>query len=243
MDEKLLERIETLEKNVRRALDIQEIKNLMARELYYHAANKEYLEETYALKTPGVAIEYNDGTHIRFEGAEAIRASKEEQKGMFGQSHLQGMRSLYPWIEDDPKNEYIGMSTFHYLTTDCIEIAEDGQTAKAAWASPGYLTQFWGGKLRAYWHFDRYGIDFVKEDSKWKIWHRHVYRDFLTPFEQSWVENSLNPESVGRPLPPLQAGAGPGTDTENAPYYPFKVSKLLPKPPEPYKTFSETFSY
>jgi hypothetical protein len=57
----------------------------------------------------------------------------------------------------------------HTLTILVVEIAEDGLTAKGVWISPGHETFPVGDKLKDYWSWGRYAVDFRKEDGKWKI--------------------------------------------------------------------------
>ena len=123
-------------------------------------------------------------------------------------------------------------------------MAEDGETAKGVWLSPGHVTFPMNGRLQAYWHWDRYAVDFIKEEGKWKIWHLFVGKDFTTPYEKSWVNSVLDSES------PPQLEDAPGFPKPNAKslhsyseYSPFKVAGFKPRPPKPYRTFSETFSY
>jgi hypothetical protein len=106
-------------------------------------------------------------------------------------------------------------------------------------------------------------VDFIKEDGKWKIWHANLLVQFMTPFEKSWVESSMaqvkataggapggavvdRGGAVGVGGMPAAAAAAK-TELRNQSYAVNRLSGLLseniPKQPEPYYTFSETFSY
>jgi hypothetical protein len=231
-----------LEGMVQRLNDIHEIQNVMSLHEYYHTAgmHKEEVEEIWAQKTPGVSWETGDLG--RFEGIDAIWKIYVDGKAMMGEANLKGMRTVYPQIEDKKENEFIGTMNVHMLTTPMIEVAGDGKTAKGIWMSPGHVTQLMGDKLTACWMWEKYAVDFVKEDGKWKIWHFHVYTDFQTPYEKSWLETSLEPK-----LPPVFPPDFPKSNkpmTDDYPQYsPFTTPKNLPRPPVPYETFSDTFSY
>jgi len=98
------------------------------------------------------------------------------------------------------------------------------------------------GKWNTVWMYEKYAIDFIKEDGKWKIWHFNALCDFSTPYDKSWVESSE--EMRLNPRPPMMGGQRdvPGLGTVN--YSTRRVQPMdFPKPPEPYRTFSETFSY
>ncbi len=232
----------SLEERVQRLEDIHEIQNAMSRHGYYHSAgmHREELENIWAQKTPGVSWE--SGDLGRFEGIEAIRECYVDGKEMLGEMNLKEMRKLYPEIKDEDKNKSVGTLNVHTLTTPVIEVAEDGKTAKGVWMSPGNVTQLAGGKLRAFWMWEKYGVDFVKEDRKWKIWHFHVYTDLMTPYEKSWVEQSLEPSPTPE-FPPGFPKPNRPAITSYPQYSPFTVPQFEPKPPEPYRTFDETFSY
>jgi hypothetical protein len=212
--------------------------------------HQEELEAIWARKAPDVAFE-EALFQARFVGLEAIHKYYVEfMRNFLFRSALVIMREWYPQLKDDPEEELpFGLAYMHTLTTPVIEVAEDGETAKGVWISPGYMTMPYRERLRAFWHWDRYGVDFIKEDGKWKIWHFFVGREFTSPYEKSWVDIALDDEEayelalqmfkgwpglsgvISEPLNPFEA------------YHPFKVARLKPRLPEPYKTFSETFSY
>jgi len=154
------------------------------------------------------------------------------------------MRELYPDVDPGPEEGIpFGVRILHTLTTPIIEVAEDRETAKAVWISPGYIAAPAGGKLQAMWHWDRYAIDFAREEGGWKIWHLWVGKDFSTPYEHSWVDDFFAE-------PGIDLRSVPGFSEPNAPsmisyegYSPFTRAPFVPEPPVPYRTFSETFSY
>ena len=88
-----------------------------------------------------------------------------------------------------------------------IEVAEDRQTAKAVWISPGYIAAPMGGKLQGLWHWDRYAIDFAREEDGWKIWHLWVGKDFSTPYEHSWVDDYFAGPNIDLTEDPRVPGA------------------------------------
>ena len=179
-----------------------------------------------------------------------------------------------------------------------IEIAEDGMTAKAAWYSPGVLSEGRQGQYRSAWIFETYSQDFVKEDGEWRNWHRCLSTDFMVGPEKSWTDSvraarlpapggdeipriggildrtksgELRPDQgQNPPTPGTQAsapgqppqggppqrgqgggpgGGGPGGSFKNLKmvtyqsWTPTTMPQYKPKPPVPYRTFSETFSY
>jgi hypothetical protein len=249
------ERLALLEGENRRlskANDVHEIQNVMSLHEYYHSAcmHQEELDAIWAQEADDVAFE-EALFQARFVGLEAIRTYYVDfMRNTLFRSALGLTRSLFPQLKDDPEDELaFGLSYMHTLTTPVIEVAEDGNTAKGVWISPGFITMPTMEKLQAYWHWDRYGVDFIREGGKWKIWHFFVGREFTTPYEKSWVDSALDgeePYAVSLDLFKQWPGFTEPHAAQLNPfdsYSPFKVASLKPRLPEPYRTFSETFSY
>lgn len=206
------------------AVDIHELQNVMGMHCWYHAhlLNDVELEkawvQTKELQETAVWAQNKD----YWKGMEAI-------KGYYG-----------PKVD---QKSMPGGFMFHTLTTAIIEVAEDRNSAKGVWYTPGMV----GTHKDASWLWERYGVDFANENGHWKIWHLHVYTDFgLSVFKGTSQKGEhfgieFAPEgAVGAPpmVPPAyQAKIGYrelGPDS-----YPV----LVPRLPEPYRTFGETFGY
>jgi hypothetical protein len=114
--------------------------------------------------------------------------------------------------------------------------------------SPGEVD---GKKVWAHWCWAKYGLDFLKQDGEWKIWHFHCYEVNRTPFEENWVtfaaknaefakENVMYFGEDGKPVF-MPEPDRPSTFVWE--YGPHAAAVLEPRPPEPYATFDETFEY
>ena len=212
---------------------------------YYHQANQhgDEMDVIWAQETEGLAME-EAVLNGRYIGLEAVRGYYVDFFAGFYRTMLAEMRRMYPEVETAPDAVMpFGVQLLHTLTTPVIEVAEDRETAKAVWISPGFVTTPAGGKLQAFWHWDRYAVDFARERGGWKIWHFWVGKEFSTPYERSWVDDFFAASG-------LDLRAVPGFPQPNAPsqttytgYSPFEPARFVPRPPEPYRTFSETFSY
>jgi len=207
--------MKSLEERVQRMEDVHEIQNLMGRLEFLHTAGLEKeAMQLFALKTPGVSAEVaNWGV---YEGPEGIR------KMSLG-IHLDGEQKARP-----------GTMHLHTLTTPVIEVAGDGKTAKAVWLSPGLETDGKDSKFQAMWAWVKYGIDFVKEEGKWKIWHSHAYAIFMTPYEKSWVEA---PPHTSTPMVVPDEIKPDRPSTYLWEYSTDRVYENVPAPPEPYETW------
>ncbi|MEU6261091.1 nuclear transport factor 2 family protein [Streptomyces sp. NPDC047043] len=213
-----------LQRRITALEDVWAIENLMSRHEYLHAAglNEEELDTCFALSEPDLSFEPEDWGV--WEGAEAIRLC-----------YVDGAPPVGP-----------GMMTEHATSTALVVVADDGRTAKGVWMSPGHET-FAGpeGDAHVFWSWGRYGVDFVKENGRWKFWHFHIYTTFRTPFATSWVDSALGPRMFDFAEGETPPGMTPPTrgTTDNTPYHPSRAPRLLPEPPRPYATFSETVSF
>lgn len=234
---RLEETNEIYKKRIERLDAIHEIQNLMGRYVWEHEVQKdpEFIETKFA-DNPDISWEV---AHMGlYKGREAVREILNQHGPREG--------SIAP-----------GTMFIHTLTTPVIEIAEDGQTAKGVWKSPGAetITDPETGKLRGMWALTKYACDFIKEDGKWKILHYHVYRIFMTPADMNYTdeyERKVMKTIGGTPEVGVPEGDRGGTrqasslrqaTTYDNPFSTTYVPELVPAPPEPYGTFSDTFSY
>jgi hypothetical protein len=201
---------------LQRLEDVLDIQNLVSRYEYFHTADMDDERiSLFASKTPGVKLEIaNWGI---YEGIEGVK-----------RFYLGARRSL---IKDRT-----GHMHMHATTTPVIEVARDGKTAKGVWIAPGHDTSPMSG---ATWSWAKYGIDFVKEDGKWKFWHYHAYGIFKAPYYKSWVD--VEDEHALPPIPDELKADRP------SPYH-WMYSKTrktenIPEPPRPYDTWDDSMSY
>jgi len=214
--------VEKQQKEIQMLRDVHEIQNFMGRYIYLHEINKDHTfpDTIYAQKTPGVSGEVAHG-------------------GVW--LGIDGMKRMYAGMDKMPMK---GMLFTHPLTTPVIEIAGDGKTAKGVWISPGYETRIdEEGKPLGCFCYTKYGCDFVKEDAQWKIWHYHVYRVFMTPWNGPFTEEfeKEQEKKAGKVFGMERKPDAP--TTVHKPYSKDTERELIPRPPEPYETFEETFSY
>ena len=159
------------------------IQNLMGR--YSHLGQlrgEGTLSELFAMNTPGVSWRTPGGP-----------IGIEQMKERFDRPQEQ----LQP-----------GVLRMHTMFTPVIEIAGDGQTAKGVWDSFG--PSVGGPNDEGGWFQAKYGVDFVKENGVWKIWHLQVYAIYTTPYNESITQSAkerLAKAAAGGGAP---GGAPPG---------------------------------
>jgi hypothetical protein len=148
---------------------------------------------------------------------------------------------------DSPDSpEYPPGRMYEYpLTTPCIEVAEDGRTAKAVWWCPGHETMFFpdgehGTRRRAQWAFIRYANDLIRmPDEKWYLWHHFIFLSVLAEYREGWRSGgALPPEMDLTDKPAGMEEDGPAFIKED-PYDPSAASRsYLPAAPEPFAHYS-----
>jgi hypothetical protein len=218
----LAETVKGYQHEIERLQAVNEIQNLMSRYEYLHMTNQhKEVMELHAKKSPDITISIKE-TGV-WKGPDGPRKAWENLERMTGENP-------------------IGMMAVHPTTTPLIEVAGDGKTAKAVWIGTGLVASVnrETGKPQCMWEWDRYGIDFIKEDGKWKFWHFHLYGLFSSGWDDKW-EEQFTKEKAAISVPDDLKPDGPPVD--DYPHRPDTVSQLIPALPEPYETFDDTFSY
>jgi len=272
--------------------DYAEICNLMSLHSWYHAALRNDIECQEIWVSP--------------KGEFAKTAIWAQTSGYF--LGMDKIMSTYG-SKDSKGNmpDAKGGFVWHTITTPVVEIAEDRKTAKGIWYTPGIVGSYSSdGTNSSQWMWEKYGVDFVMENGKWKVWHMKVYTDFSTPVGSAIGTQGGAPGGGGGGAPggagggapagaavggapgaapagatagggapgAAPSGAAPGTTPEkqNAGEtigselskqgggaaaagwdYIYKkqyvgwskdsIVTMTPRPPKPYKTWSETWSY
>lgn len=242
---------------VQRALDMHEIQNVMSRHAWYYSSGQHAREltELFALEMPDVS--WSNGREW-WVGRDLLWDYYVTYFDEFRMRDLIAFAEVHPEVEVAPENLGSGTSMFHTNSTPVIEVAGDGQTAKGIWYSIGQVTQTPGGNQTTTYMWERYGVDFIKVDGQWRIWHFLVMTDWAAAPAESWVRaggwGGFGPPPGGGPGGPEggpggQAGESGGAPAPNVraeaqepprPYAPPSETLFIPVP---YQTFGETVSY
>jgi len=219
-------KIEELEHEVKRLQAINEIQNLMGKYEYLHTFNNhKAIVEMYSENAPDVFINIGVRGHWVGKGKEVAR------------------RAWGTFIDMDPNPP--GFMPIHPITTPVIEVAKDCKTAKGVWIGTGFVARKndQTGEPMCNWEWDKYAVDFIKEDGKWKFWHFHIYRLFSIGWDDKWADvyKTANEPVVTARYTDYNKPDGPPIDSH--PYSLFTVQKFIPKPPEPYETWDDTTTY
>lgn len=238
--------LKEIQKVVQRQQDVLQIQNMMSRRSFYHGAGQQAEELEFYSRRPDISFGQNQGFRV---GIENIAAAYKERYAKVRALELERISKLLPEVKNVPDNIGVGMFQFHTLTTPIIEVAEDGKTAKGMWYTPGAISGVTeNGTLGANWIWEKYAIDFINEDGKWKFWHIIVVTDIATPWGQGAGIKMSDVTQQGVQGVPNDAAVSPRIprSVNKDLYKPLTattVPRLFPPLPVPYRTFSETFSY
>jgi hypothetical protein len=236
-----------------------EVQNLMSKHEYYHAADMNR-EEVDALWVDAKGANANTATFASpmwvMNGIAVIRGAYGDENHRRKEEALKKLSEADPSVKNIPENLGAGHEwVMHTSTTPVIEVAEDGQTAKGIWYSPGMglMTQIKDGKkinVSGTFFWEKYGGDFIKENGKWKIWHLQMAYDFTPSISEggNWTDFSKKAAMQAGETQdgPFSKGLPPGFSKPKfsyPDYSPQRPAMIYPKIPKAYRTFSETFSY
>ena len=133
------------------------------------------------------------------------------------------------------------------LDNAIIEVADDGETAKAFFYVFGLVTDITERGPISNWVLGSCCFDFIREAGAWKIWHVLYLEDVDTPAGKKWGD----PAAIEQ-FPEMTEFAAMKDVAIAPPNQPMELRQLytgarpftkLPKVPEPYDTFTNTFSY
>ena len=245
----LEERLAALDAKVQLALDKAELQNIANKYQYLHSLILDgEIPKLYAQKTQVTRHDVGRGWYIGLENIKRYHSAHRPR----------------------PRSKTI----IHCQGNPIIEVAGDGQTAKGLWFSCGFEGSAHTGGVKpeeisigpmlqenkygipswTHWVWHKIGIDFIKEDGQWKIWHYCYFELFRSRFDCDCIDYVLNGEltSLGGTLMRLfdKAAPSPLNAVHDRPseervcgYDITEPPSLYVREPEPYYTFSETFSY
>lgn len=230
-EEKLMGQIETLTRRIEKMEAINEIQLLMGRYFCHHVINPR--EDIVTHANEWVYFAQRDDTTLEVA-----------DNGLFvGFDNVRAFFELMRRPADDPPPT--GIMFHHDLASPQIVVADDCQTARGVWTSPGHETAPAPGhpEPRAEWCWGRVAADFIKENGMWKIWHYHWYRIFRCPFDTAWTDLDPNKVTMQRDRSQFDALGGDSKrilpTTYFAGYSGDKYCEPVPDTPEPYETWSD----
>ena len=221
------------------------IKNLMGKYINTLLLNRDAkVFDSFWADAEDACLGFNEGWYRGPEAIKAYYAAGAERNRLVAEV----LQKHFPEkIGSKTPEEIYGIGTMKIYPpyTPVIEVADDNKTAKGLWSCMGSHCDVdpVGPIARYLWGY--YAVDFLNTDGGWKIWHMQFVHDIDGVVGRNWGE----PEPEYPELPefaPLKDFAYPElTEKEilRNVYSPNTVPDKTPRIPEPYGTFSETFSY
>lgn len=223
----------------------REIKNLMGRYAVSFLLKREKtMFDEYWSKRDDVSMGLNDGWYVGREAIagwfDAIDKATALKAALLKADLPEKLGEM-----DDARLYGIGDFDVKPLGTPVIELADDLQTAKGIWYSQGSKADVEAAGPVSYWTWGVFAVDFVYEDEAWKIWHLQYLEDVKCLCGQSWAAPQtpfLELEAYA-PLKDAKLPEPTVKVTLREYYSPKRPLAKLPRLPEPYATFADTFSY
>ena len=238
----------TVSERIHRANAAVECEKLMSRHVYLHAAGIHREEiENYWTKSDECTWAHNFGQ--MGDKANYTHNYAENQEYDVGQNFRELVK-VYPELLDkdkvpDPRATY--EEAMHFTASPIIEVAEDGQTAKGLFYTPGVIFSTLNPEQarEGTWMWERYGADFVWEDGRWLFKNLKVCCDMGGPMDLlNWPLLPKDPPPEPEDLDE-EAAQHTMSVTHPGPLHyeisPTQMPQKRPFMPVPYKTFSETY--
>ena len=223
----------------------RDIRNLMGRiSADYSVREEGQIFARYWSHREDVCLGVNEGWYVGPDAVSEYYQALDQEIKLAAKCVKKDFPDKLEGLSDE---ELKGVGAISYIPVDShvIEIADDGQTAKAIFNIRGSYNKITTSGPIAYWLFGWAAVDFILEAGQFKIWHMQWLRNVDVQCGTSFGEApeqfpELEPYAemavFHMPEPTVKV-----TLMEN--YYTDRPFTKSPKVPEPYETFADTFSY
>jgi len=183
-----------------------------------------------------------EGVMAQFADKPDVSLEIADEGKVVGLADIRRYFSYMPVLAKKP-----GILMYHYVTTEVVEVAGDGKTAKLTAMSPSCYAM--AKAQMQHWCFGKYYVDFIKEDDgSWKMWHVQWFSTFETPVTAGWLKEQTahkaeftHPELADAYVETLKVEKQPSSypaDWDYPTHFdPKSKNYLLPEPAEPYETW------
>ncbi|MBR2716420.1 MAG: nuclear transport factor 2 family protein, partial [Oscillospiraceae bacterium] len=237
----------SIEQRIHNALGAQTVEEYKARHAYLHGVCYSREEWDYMwLKSPNTTWAHQFGRMVGWD--EVYMNSVEHMDRLAVMGSLDSMVAYPVLMGHDLRS--VTCSGCHVLSSDVIEVAEDGQSARSSYLTPGTLMGSVGmdGKGRGgVWLWERYGSDFVYCDGKWQWFHEQVCPDLAGAYDdQNWAHDRYL-DYLDKDISIGEVGGNPAQLSEPGLFHADNsitqvVQNTVPAP-RPYKTLDDENTY
>lgn len=185
MNEKL-----SFEQRLHNAIGSQTVEEYKARHAYLHGVGYSREEWDYMwLKSKNCTWAHQFGRMVGFEEVYLNSVGHTDRMAMH--AFMDQTIKFPEYMGHDIRST--GCSGTHVLASDVIEVAEDGNSARSSYLTPGTLMGpigFDGEHRGGVWLWERYGSDFVYVNGEWKWFHEQVCPDIAGDYDiGNWAHN------------------------------------------------------
>ena len=222
-----------------RIMDKEEIKKLLARRAFYYANDERRAElDELWVSTPEYKATASYGRNWGYYvGMDSIAKYYVIDHTAKEYAALEAIHANNPDVAVNSANLGWGNTAFHTVTTPMLYIAGDGKTARGLWYLAGQETIMQAdGTAKAYHTMDNMGVELVKENGKWKIWHLVVCSDFFVQASTDFKTGTLDP--IHDPDDPFRAEFGTPDIAMTVHNPRYNLSDNYPPMPLPYDTWT-----
>ena len=211
----------SLHQRIHNADGSQQIENLKAIHAYTHARNWP-VEEWSNIWDLSDDCSWAHGFG-RWRGGYKVYLNSVTEWDIPTFTNYMKLYKLYPDVMGmDPRP--LNFSPVHNLSSDIIEVADDGKSARGAFLTPGNIYEYLKPqqRRRAIFMWERYGADFVcDENGYWKYLHEQVCPDFQGNYDDvNWgleaYQVATDPSHRNSAAPPPDADSAGHPDGVNA---------------------------
>jgi len=239
----------TLSERINRAVAATTCEKIMSLHCLYHAGgiHREEIEEFWT-KREDCTWSHNFGQMDN--KTNYIECYADEQEANAVQIYEQVV-PIYPEVSKVKDRRALIEVAMHLLASPVIEVAEDGQSAKGLWYTPGCIFSTLNPQKakEGMWMWERYGADFILENNKWVYLNLKVCCDMAGMMDaDNWpfMEDSGEPQSDKEEDSSKPDSSDVSVGIPGPLHYVLsntQVPQERPYIPQPYRTFKETYSY
>ncbi len=235
-----MKRTLSFEQRLHNAIGSQTVEEYKARHAYLHGVGYSREEWDYMwLKSKNCTWAHQFGRMVGFEEVYLNSVGHTDRMAMH--AFMDQTIKFPEYMGHDIRST--GCSGTHVLASDVIEVAEDGNSARSSYLTPGTLMGpigFDGEHRGGVWLWERYGSDFVYVNGEWKWFHEQVCPDIAGDYDVgNWAHNRYL-DFLGKDCTVGELGGRPAQLTEpgllHADYTIVQTVQNTVPAPEPYTT-------
>lgn len=178
------EKLDLAERLTHHANAYREIYNTISAQMYYLQVqqHRELVEHCWS--------DRDDVSFGPAKGREAVLDFLIRQSDARKREKLE-LAHKYHGVEMTEDNFGVGDLESRLAANPYIVIAADRKTAQGVWFSPAVKAEIGeDGELHGTYLQERIGVDFIRENGQWRIWHYNVYPDFTTELPNETFDDS-----------------------------------------------------